>query len=155
MSRTLLFFFSLSILIIVACSDGNKKPQPEIIETIYPDSLLAWKTNFDSMLMVRDRMIPDSALTISRIVNGLNQAYPQVRVNVIKQSDDTLFVEIPDANYLGEQMGDAGASAWFADAAINLTSVAGVEVVSFKMDDHSHAGSTVISRKQFNKWIKQ
>ena len=39
-----------------------------------------------------------------------------------------------------------GILAWFADAVINITSVQGMNYVSFKMDTHSHASSTVIGR---------
>jgi hypothetical protein len=155
MSGIRILFCLMNLLVFVACSSGDKTPPEEIIQTVYPDSLLAWRINPDSMIMIKDTMVPDSAITISRIINGLNQSYPGVHVNFIKQSNDTAFVEIPDASYLGEQMGDAGASAWFADATINLTSIKAINFVSFKMDQHSHAGSTVIGKEKFKDWKKQ
>lgn len=153
MKRVVVFFFLINSLLFVACNSGDETPGT--VETIYPDSLLAWRTNMDSMVMIRERLFPDSIITISRIINGLNQAYPAVHVNFVKLSSDTLFVEIPDATFLGEQMGDAGAAAWFADATINLTTVEGVNFVSFKMDRHSHAASTIIARDTYKDWKKQ
>ncbi|HEX6848639.1 MAG TPA: hypothetical protein VF144_16755 [Chitinophagaceae bacterium] len=141
------------LLILGACSNADRSPAEA--ETIIGDSVLAWNTNADSMIMVRDKTIPDSAITINRIINGLNQKYPEVHVDFLKQSGDTAFVEVPDADYLGEQMGSAGAIAWYADAVINLTSVSGINYVSFRMDEHSHAGSVVIGRGTYSDWQQQ
>ena len=143
----------LMALVLANCSNDEKK----INETEYliGDSILAWDTNLDSMIMRRDSTIPDSAITIKRIINGLNEKYPEVYIDFLKQSGDTAYTGVPDADYLGEQMGDAGAMAWFADAVINITSVQGINYVSFKMDTHSHASSTVIGREQYNDWRKE
>ena len=143
----------LMALVLANCSNDDKK----INETEYliGDSILAWDTNLDSMIMRRDSTIPDSAITIKRIINGLNEKYPEVHIDFLKQSGDTAYTGVPDADYLGEQMGDAGAMAWFADAVINITSVPGINYVSFKMDTHSHASSTVIGREQYNDWKKE
>ena len=107
------------------------------------------------MIMKRDAAIPDSAINITRIMNGLNDKYPDVHSVFVKQSGDTIFTSVPDAKYLGDQMGDAGASSWFDDATINLTSVSGVNYVSFKMDLHSHAASNVIGRDKYRNWKKE
>lgn len=120
-----------------------------------PDSILAWEINADSMILTRDINIPDSIVTVQRIINGLKLKYPAVQLVFLKQSGDTVFIAVPDAEYLGEQMGDAGAAEWYADAVINLTSVPGIDFVSFQMDLHSHASSGVIGRNQYNKWRRQ
>jgi hypothetical protein len=148
--------FSIMVLLamgLAGCSDGEKKiNEPEYI---IGDSILAWEVNSDSMIMTRDSTIPDSAITITRIINGLNQKYPEVRINFLKQNNDTVYTEVPDAEYLGEQMGSAGATNWFADAVVNLTSIAGINYVSFKMDTHSHASAAVIDRTKYSDWKKE
>ena len=150
MRFTLIVFL---VLILVACSNGDRSLADP--ETIVGDSVLAWSTNADSMIMVRDKTIPDSAVTISRVINGLNGTYPEVHSDFLNQSGDTAFVAVPNADYLGEQMGSAGAIAWYADAVINLTSVSGINYVSFRMDEHSHAGSVVIGRSTYSNWQQQ
>lgn len=136
-----------------SCDNDDK----EISETEYAvsDTILAWDTNADSMIMKRDHTVPDSAITINRIINGLNEKYPEVHIDVIKQSGDTIYIDVPDAEYLGNQMGSAGSSAWFADAVINLTSVPGINYVSFKMDMYSHASSGVIGKEEYKGWKRE
>lgn len=143
----------LLIFLFFSCSNDDKK----ISENGYAvsDTLLAWETNADSMIMKRDTAVPDSAITIKRIINGLNEKYPEIQIDVIKQSGDTIYVELPDAEYLGNQMGSAGSSAWFADAVINLTSVPGINYVSFKMDMYSHASGGVISQEEYKGWKRE
>ena len=99
--------------------------------------------------------VPDSAIRVDRVINALNGKYPEVQIVFSKQSNDTVYARVPKGDYLGSQMGSAGAAAWFADAAINLTSVPGVNYVAFSMDTFSHAGSTIISRDRFKNWKRQ
>ena len=146
------------LILTFGCGESNNETidkEPETIIYGYPDTLLAWEVNPDSMLMKRQTIFPDSSITIPRIINGLNEKYPQVQVTFLKQSSDTVYIEVPDSDYLGEQMGSAGSSAWFADAVINLCSVPGINYVSFKMDLHSHAGSEVIGRDVYKNWKKE
>jgi len=148
--------FVIIILIVLgfaSCSDGDKKiNEPEYI---IGDTVLAWETNADIMIMKRDSTVPDTAITIKRIINGLNEKYPEVHIDFLRLSNDTAFTEVPDAEYLGEQMGSAGATGWFADAVINLTSIAGINYVSFQMDTHSHASGAVIGREKYSDWKKE
>ena len=149
---------SILLIIFMSCGDSNNDSPGNETETIiydFPDTLLAWEVNTDSLIMKRETFFPDSSITIPRIINGLNDKYPNVRLVLLKQSNDTVYTELPNADYLGEQMGSAGASAWFADAVINLTTVPGVNYVSFKMATHSHAASDVLSRDDYKNWKRQ
>ena len=143
----------LSIFTLISCSSDDKNTGD--VPVAISDTILAWNVNADSMTMKKDTLIPDSAITIQRIINGLNEKYPEVRLVMLKQSMDTLYTSVPNGEYLGNQMGSAGASAWFADATINLTSVPGINYVSFAMDTFSHAGSTTIGREEYKNWKKQ
>ena len=142
----------LMALGLASCSDGDKRTD----ETGYiiGDTVLAWDINVDSMIMKRDSTVPDTAITITRIINGLNGKYPEVHIDFLRQSNDTAYTRVPDADYLGNQMGSAGAMAWFADAVINITSVPGINYVSFEMDMQSHAASAIIGREKYNDWKK-
>lgn len=145
------------IILLVFCFFSCSNDDKGISETDYAvsDTILAWDTNADSMIMKRDPTVPDSAVTVKRIINGLNEKYPEVHIEVIKQSGDTIYIEVADAEYLGNQMGSAGSSAWFADAVINLTSVTGINYVSFKMNTYSHAAGGVISQDEYKGWKRE
>jgi len=127
----------------------------EFVEYAIPDTILVWNVDAEAMVMKRDSNIHDSIITISRVINGLNEKYPQVKLLLLKQGGDTLYVEVPDASYLGEQMGSAGSAAWYDDVVINLTSAPGINYVSFRMDTHSHAQSAIISHKKYENWKRQ
>ena len=149
--------FILFIFIISCRNSNNDKStdEPETIIYDYPDTLLAWEVSADSMVMKRQTIYPDSSITINRIINGLNDKYPNVHIELLKQSGDTVYINIPNSDYLGEQMGSAGSSAWFADATINLTTAPGINYVSYKMDLHSHAESNVLGRDAYRNWKKE
>lgn len=155
MNRSIIYLAVFIMFIIGSCNNNDKQAINGADIYAIPDTILAWEINADSMILKRDINIPDSIITIQRIINGLNLKYPAVQIVFIKQSDDTVFIAVPDAEYLGEQMGDAGSSQWYADAVINLTSVAGIDFVSFQIDLHSHASSGVIGRNQYYKWRRQ
>jgi hypothetical protein len=146
-------FLAAVVFLLATCTNNDREIlEPEIS---VGDTILVWETNADSMIMVRDRTVPDSAITINRIINGLNEKYPEIHIDLVKRSGDTAYIDIPNGEYLGNQMGSAGASAWFADATINITSVSGINYVSFRMDIFSHAGSTVIGSNEYKNWKKQ
>ena len=141
------------LFVLVSCR--NKDESIEEISLVVSDTALAWNVNADSMIMRRDLDVPDSAINISRIINGLNDKYPEVQLVFLKKSGDTAYTKVPNGEHLGNEMGSAGASAWYADAVINLTSVKEINYVSFSMDTFSHAGSTIIGRENYKDWKKQ
>jgi len=145
----------LIMIIIGSCKSKDKQAVNDTEIYATPDTILAWEINADSMILTRDKNIPDSMVTIQRIINGLNGKYPAVQAVFKKQSGDTAFVAVPDAEYLGDQIGSAGSAEWFADAVINLTSVSGINYVSFQMDLYSHASSGVIGRENYRNWKRQ
>lgn len=155
MYRSVIFPVIFIMFIIGSCKNKDKQLLNDADVFAIPDSILAWEINADSMILTKDINIPDSILTVQRIINGLKLKYPAVQLVFLKQSGDTVFIAVPDAEYLGEQMGDAGSAEWYADAVINLTSVPGINFVSFHMDLHSHASSGVISRENYKNWRRR
>lgn len=152
------FFFLLILLFCLSCNNASEKENdtsPNPVEYAIPENILVWNVDTEAMVMKRDSSIHDSIITINRVINGLNEKYPQVKLRLLKQGGDTIFIEVPDASYLGEQMGSAGSAAWFDDVVINLTSAPGINHVSFRMDIHSHAQSAIISRKKYENWQRQ
>ncbi len=148
-------FFLLLIGLVAGCKDSSIREAKVEADTVYsetPDTVLVWNTDPEKMLMKRDTAISENRISADAVVNGLNEKYPEVKLVYLKQSGDTLYTVVPDTEYLGEQMGDTGAAAWFADAVINLTLVPGINDVSFQMNLHSHASGGVIGRGKYSNW---
>ncbi len=140
----------IAILLLTACKCNNNQDKPvaddsSIIEI--PDTLLVYDVNTDNKTWKRFTEVPDSAFTAIRIVNGLNQKYPEVQLRFLKQSNDTLYVSVPDNEFLGERMGNAGAVSWFSDAVLNLTGVPGVTYVNMQMEKRTHALPGVFTKE--------
>ncbi len=151
-------FFLLLIILVAGCKNSGVSEKQAVADTVYteaPDTVLVWYTDAEKMLMKRDTAITENRISADAIINGLNEKYPEIKLAYLKLSGDTVYTSVPDAEYLGEQMGDAGAAAWFADAVINLTSVPGINYVSFRMDLHSHAASGVIGRDKYSNWRRE
>lgn len=139
----------VSIVLITACKCNNDQGKPTAEDSILviPDTLLVYDVNTETKTWKRFTEVPDSAFTAIRIVNGLNQKYPEVPLQFLKQSNDTLYVAVPNNEFLGERMGNDGASSWFSDVVLNLTGVPGVTYVNMKMDRRSHASPGVFKKE--------
>ena len=131
----------VSLVLIVACKCNSEQTDPSASDTtlVIPDTLLVFEVDTEARTFRRFTEVPDSAFTAQRIVNGLNQKYANVQLQLIKQSNDTLFVTVPNNEFLGEKMGSSGASSWFQDVILNLTSVPGVNYLNIDMQQRSHA----------------
>lgn len=139
----------VAIVLITACKCNNDQNRPTAEDSILviPDTLLVYDVNTETKTWKRFTEVPDSAFTATRIVNGLNQKYPEVQLQFLKQSNDTLYVAVPNNEFLGERMGNDGASSWFSDAVLNLTGVPGVTYVNMQMDRRSHASPGVFTKE--------
>ncbi len=139
----------VAIVLITACKCNNDQQEPTAEDSILviPDTLLVYDVNTDTRTWKKFTEVPDSAFTAIRIVNGLNQKYPEVQLQLIKQSNDTLYVIVPNNEFLGERMGNAGAVSWFSDAVLNLTGVPGVTYVNIQMEKRSHALPGVFTKE--------
>jgi hypothetical protein len=142
-------YYFLAFVLIAACKCNNDKHTPTKADSVIviPDTLLVYEVNTEAKTMKRFTEVPDSAFTAQRVINGLNDKYANVQLQLLKQSNDTLYVSVPNNEFLGERMGSTGASAWFQDAVINLTSVPTVNYVNIQMEKRSHALPGIFSKE--------
>lgn len=78
-----------------------------------------------------------------------NNLYPEVELQFKKISGDTLYVKIPESNYLTQQMGTTGAEMYMANATFNLTELPGIKYVNFDFNEGDHAAPATLSRGNF------
>jgi len=148
---------ALVILLLSACKCNNGKDKSMASDTtlMIPDTLLAYDINADTKTFFKHTEVPDSAFTAPRVINGLNFKYPNVQLQLLKQSNDTLFVNVPQSEHLSQKMGSAGAAAWYADAVWNLASVPGVQYVHIQLQEAgSHASPGTFSKADYTGYVQ-
>ncbi len=108
-----------------------------------------WLVNFDKKTKTKNSKFKQDYLNVDTLINALNQIHPNIILNKIKISGDTLFTEIKDSEYLGERMGSYGALAYIADVVINLTSVNNINFVKIDFEDGSHISPSTWHKKDY------
>ena len=160
----------LAASFICACNSNQnetvKKPaEEEITDTISSEN------SADSMRTIVNRSMiwtvqpnesdnqkliaPDSTqiktYSSEQLVNLLNQNYPDIHLDFIKTSHDTIYVKIPDSKRLASELGDTGAQNYLASATYTLTESNGIQYVNISMKAGDHAEPGVYSRNDFKR----
>lgn len=78
-------------------------------------------------------------LTVDALTHALRANYPEIKLEVDRVSNDTLFVQIADASYLTQQMGSSGAQTYIMEATYAYTELPDIEVVHFNFAEGDHA----------------
>lgn len=85
---------------------------------------------------------------------ALNAKYPDIQMEITKQSHDTLFVDIPNAAGLTQRSGTTGAMAYIAEATYAFTSLYGIHVVDFSFAEGDHAVPGPYTRDSFKDLLR-
>lgn len=96
-------------------------------------------TDFNSTLLNPD------ALTQALVAN-----YPEIKPEIDRISNDTLYLYITDAQYLTQQMGSSGAQMYLMEATYAYTELPGISVVNFSFAEGDHALPGNYTRSSFN-----
>ena len=126
-------------------------PEAAIGETIVVagSPFILWLVDSDSNTKKRNPEFKHEYLHVDTVIRGLNEMYPNVRLDKVKISGDTVFTRIVDSEYLGERMGSSGAEQYLAEVIINLTSVSGIQFVKIDFEEGSHASPGTWSARDF------
>lgn len=122
------------------------------IAELSKEDFYIWKVNSEEKTISKNPKLGDDVLSVDTLIIGLNEMHPKVKLKKIKQSNDTLYTQIKNADFLTEQMGSAGSEAYIAQAVLNLTSAAGVNYVKIDFEMGSHAMPGAWSRKNFTEY---
>ncbi len=147
--------YLLSIfLFLAACNSAdveNEDNDTVAVEKIVlqPEEIYAYSVDLDSMRRVANELPPEY-VQVDSMIKGLNARYPDIILEKIKQSNDTLYTKIDNAEHLTQRMGSAGAEAYFANLYFNLTAVPGVRYVKVDLEEGDHAGPTLLGPNAFS-----
>lgn len=90
-----------------------------------------------------DSLYPEPVITF------INNNNPNIKLEFAKTSGDTLFLRIPDATFLTQQMGSSGPEVYFAETVYNCTEIPGIKFVSFDFKAGDHAEPGTFKREDF------
>ncbi len=115
-------------------------------------SLYVWLVDFENKSKKRNPNFKKEYLVVDTLIKGLNEIYPNIKLDKVKMSGDTLFTKIVDSQYLVERIGSSGASLYIAAVVINLTSVDKIKYVKIDFMEGSHASPDTWSAEDFSEY---
>jgi hypothetical protein len=146
------FFIASTCLLLAACH--NKADQPYLdkdsAEVIIKKSWEATLNDSTGRLEMKkvETSGPDS-LSVPAVISFINSLYPNVQLALLKTSGDTVYLKIPEATYLTQQMGSTGPTMYFANAVYNLTDIPGIKYVTVDFEEGDHAQPGTFNRDSF------
>ncbi len=151
----------LLIIALLSCKNDNDDPSEpgttdtaSVIETpvVINTDLYIWDLDASTMTRTKNPRYEEGALPVDSLITGLNRKFPEIQMEKVKLSGDTLVTRIPDATFLTQQSGSTGAEHYVAQAVMNLTTVPGVNYVRLEFTPGDHAEPGVFSKKSFEKF---
>ena len=159
MQKTILLLLSLSVLIACNNNASTDKPADDTLlaeEELIPEERLAWITVYDSVknnyVLKQQRQVNAETLAPEAVISDINATWEHVKLEFKKISNDTLYVAIPQSDYLTQQMGSAGSSEYFATSTYNLTELKGIRFVNYDFKQGDHAQPGTYSRNNFKEF---
>ncbi len=115
-------------------------------------SLYVWLVDYENKSKKRNPNLKKEYLIVDTLIRGINEMYPNIKLDKVKMSGDTLFTKIVDSEYLVERIGSSGASLYIAAVVINLTSLDKIKYVKIDFTEGSHASPDTWSAKDFSEY---
>jgi hypothetical protein len=160
MMRNRLFLFW--IIVCFSCNNNGTVNGNAIKDTVeeneyeLPVDKLIWITDYDSLhhrfVLKKQRTLNVDTLHVENLVAGINAAWDNIKLVFIKISNDTVYVAIPESNYLTQQMGTAGAQSYMSATTYSLTELAGIKFVNYSFEEGDHMAPGVYSREDFKEF---
>lgn len=161
-------FFMLIVFTFTACTSNDSKDAEIPTGDAYVDADMAYeitglpssmqipfflntdRSGVDTSLMLENPYFDPKFLTLDTLVKAFNLNNPDVHMEFINRSKDTIFVKINDATYLTQQMGTEGAMAYITEVVYGFTILPNVKVVNFDFKEGDHAIPGNYTRDSFD-----
>lgn len=147
------------ILVVTSCNnEASKEESAEdtlvVEETVLlPEEKLIWVTDFDTTkgeFFLRQQRKPDPAtLNAQDLINDINAAWEDIQLQFIKISSDTIYVSIPNSEFLTQRMGSSGPASYLAATTFTLTELKGIKYVNYDFEEGEHLSPGTFSREDF------
>lgn len=150
--KNYLFIF-LAYSFFIACNNKADQPAADEDSTDIAEYVYSWQATLDDstgkLEMKKLEMVGPDSLSPQAVIDFLNSNNPSISLTLIKTSGDTIFIKIPDATYLTQQMGSTGPTMYFASAVYNLTEIPGIRFANFDFEEGDHAQPGTFTRESF------
>jgi hypothetical protein len=155
---------SMSLYLVMSCQSGEQKEgvttsapsstshEPSIAEDNALPFTLQYNTENNRFKIIENKDI--RPITEKKVAFALNTKYPEIKIEVEKKSNDTLFVRIADATNLTQSIGITGATSYLIEATYGFTSVNGIHVVNYSFTEGDHASPGSYTRESFSEFFK-
>lgn len=154
------YFFVAGLIFLAACTgnDSSKETGNEDsteLPGVAYDITPVWSYEYDSasgaINMKKLREPNKEETSAPTLVTILNSTWPDIQLQLVKTSRDTMYVNIPQPTVLTQQMGTTGATQYMAIATYTLTEMTGIRYVRFDFEEGDHAAPGTYSRADFTK----
>ena len=155
-------FIPIFIFVTLLSACGNNKADQAFSvkdTTTVTEEHYIWQSTLNDstgkLEMVPAELVNNDSLQPKILVDLINKTYAEtdyynkVRLAFIKTSGDTVYVKIPDATYLTQQMGSTGPTMFLSGVVYTITGLPGINYVNFDFDEGDHAGPGTYSRESF------
>jgi hypothetical protein len=161
----------LIVVVFYGCNSNDDKKAEVTEEEVVTDTSSSVSASSDSMQTIVNRSIiwtvdqqnpgkeklkkpeaamPDSVSSV-QLIEALNNNFPEIHLDFLKISHDTMYVDIPDSKRLSRELGNTGAENYMASATYTLTELKNVKFVNFKFTPGEHAEPGTYSRDDFKR----
>lgn len=142
-------YSSVLLLFIVSCSNNK----PEEAETPVAEMYL-WEAGLNDstgLLQMKKIISPViDSLSVASVTGYINGEDSNIQLEYVKTSGDTVFLKIPDAEYLTQRMGSSGPTMYLAGVVYNFTEIPGIKYVNLDFEEGDHAQPGTYSRENFS-----
>lgn len=150
---TLLFLFLISCK--NSSTDAGENEDTLIEESdsvLLTADKLPWIAEYDTVkgefALKKQRIVAETE-TAQKLITDINDAWENVKLVFQKISHDTLYVAIPQSEFLTERMGSSGSAEYMTTTTYILTELKNIKFVNYSFKEGEHLSPGVFDRTDF------
>lgn len=145
-----LLFILAACMLAVACKNKSDSAEENedttaSIENFYWQSQL----NDSTGMLEMTKVTTTDTISPQAIVAFLNKEHQNIQLEYTRTSNDTVYLRIPDATYLTQQMGSSGPQMYLSKVIYNFTELPGIKEVTLEFEEGDHASPGTFNRESF------
>ncbi len=114
---------------------------------------LVWLPVFDSakgdFVIKQQRTVKADTLTADKLISEINASWDGIKLELVKTSNDTIYVAVPESTKLTQQMGSSGANSYMYSTTYILTELKNIKFVHFNFIEGDHLAPGTFKRSDF------